>query len=363
MTNLLDFIPPSSNDMFDDVTADETPQPSAVKMARTKKELFSDDAYAVDLSLFYRTVTVQQVLSKHKKQLDLSIIYNDIDSDKFRRYLQVHGFCLQNLHHVTPNSSVTKRFTEALNTLDPSRRIAVAFHGTPSRNISSISQNSLDPKLRSGQAHGRGEYFGVNPITSLLYCRGDDVMMIFLVVLPLEYDHAIDDVVLGNQHEHNQTQRQRQHSMVVIEEYTHQLPIGTLSFSPPTNDMLNKASAAAQTQRQMEAQVQEIKIRTTSKARVAHIIQVIMKDGIHVAGELYERHVKSIRPVDLQTLRPYLAAFDDNLVAFYFPNLPENCNDDDEGEDNKTVEDLEQELQKAANQLKNHEETTVQIMS
>lgn len=38
-----------------------------------------------------------------------------------------------------------------------------AWHGAPAEAITSICCEGWDTKRRSGQAYGRGEYFGVNP--------------------------------------------------------------------------------------------------------------------------------------------------------------------------------------------------------
>ncbi|CAM4805317.1 unnamed protein product [Rotaria magnacalcarata] len=46
-----------------------------------------------------------------------------------------------------------------------------AYHGSPLDAIDSICQTGFDPKRRSGQAYGRGEYFGVTARVSHGYCH------------------------------------------------------------------------------------------------------------------------------------------------------------------------------------------------
>jgi FtsZ-interacting cell division protein YlmF len=46
-----------------------------------------------------------------------------------------------------------------------------AYHGCPFQAITSICQNGFDPKRRSGQAYGRGEYFGVTASISHGYSQ------------------------------------------------------------------------------------------------------------------------------------------------------------------------------------------------
>mmetsp|Transcript_9274 Transcript_9274/g.12156 ORF Transcript_9274/g.12156 Transcript_9274/m.12156 type:complete len:291 (-) Transcript_9274:210-1082(-) len=49
---------------------------------------------------------------------------------------------------------------------DSNMQIKLCFHGTPNENVESILRDGLDPKRRTGQAMGKGEYFGLNPLIS-----------------------------------------------------------------------------------------------------------------------------------------------------------------------------------------------------
>jgi hypothetical protein len=61
--------------------------------------------------------------------------------------------------------------------------LRLAFHGTPEANVDSICKHSLDPARRAGQAMGKGEYFGLNFLTSLRYCRRGTKMLVFACLM------------------------------------------------------------------------------------------------------------------------------------------------------------------------------------
>lgn len=62
--------------------------------------------------------------------------------------------------------------------------VELVFHGTRCRNIEAIQRDGLNPKLRSRQAFGVGEYFNRQPKLSLSYCRGGGTMFVFAVIVP-----------------------------------------------------------------------------------------------------------------------------------------------------------------------------------
>uniref|UniRef100_A0A6B2L6K5 RING-type domain-containing protein n=1 Tax=Arcella intermedia TaxID=1963864 RepID=A0A6B2L6K5_9EUKA len=65
-----------------------------------------------------------------------------------------------------------------------------AWHGTSFNAIAPICRGGLDPRYRSGQAYGPGEYFGWNAGVSYGYCRGGSHMLVF-VILNGPHVHAI----------------------------------------------------------------------------------------------------------------------------------------------------------------------------
>ena len=61
-----------------------------------------------------------------------------------------------NPHIQKPNNNVYQKFTKAIKALDQECCFGVVFHGTATRNIANILEHGLDPKRRTGQAHGPG---------------------------------------------------------------------------------------------------------------------------------------------------------------------------------------------------------------
>ena len=58
--------------------------------------------------------------------------------------------------------------------------LRLVFHGTSEANVEGICREGLDPKRRSGQAYGPGEYFGGDAAVSWSYCRGGKKMIVFV---------------------------------------------------------------------------------------------------------------------------------------------------------------------------------------
>ena len=57
--------------------------------------------------------------------------------------------------HAAPGRPLYERFAAALERVDD-KRVELCFHGTPEVNVDSILRDGLDPKLRRGQALGKG---------------------------------------------------------------------------------------------------------------------------------------------------------------------------------------------------------------
>eukprot|EP00490_Sorites_sp_Unknown_P005157 CAMPEP_0114641074 /NCGR_PEP_ID=MMETSP0191-20121206/2054_1 /TAXON_ID=126664 /ORGANISM="Sorites sp." /LENGTH=284 /DNA_ID=CAMNT_0001853073 /DNA_START=104 /DNA_END=959 /DNA_ORIENTATION=+ len=68
--------------------------------------------------------------------------------------------------------------------LKDSSRSEFAWHGTSSlANVKNICWDSLNPKLRSGQAYGRGEYFSTDASVSSSYSGSSGYLLVFLLLL------------------------------------------------------------------------------------------------------------------------------------------------------------------------------------
>ena len=122
-----------------------------------------------------------------------------------------------NVTKVSPNAHAEvgqplyERFLTAW--VETNMKIELCFHGTPSANIEAICREGLDPRRRSGQALGRGEYFGVHASTSLGYCRGGTRMIVFAVLSDPSGITA------------------RKCGAVVVHKVEHQLPLCVLDFT------------------------------------------------------------------------------------------------------------------------------------
>jgi O-acetyl-ADP-ribose deacetylase (regulator of RNase III) len=118
--------------------------------------------------------------------------------------------------HSMPGKPLYNRFVESWQRVSD-QTVKLVFHGTPEENVNAICQQGLDPKRRSGQAHGPGEYFagaGHSQI-SVAYCRGGKKMIVFAVLV----DRSGLTCDKG--------------SIVVVNRPEHQLPLFVLTFNGP----------------------------------------------------------------------------------------------------------------------------------
>ena len=95
------------------------------------------------------------------------------------------------------------------------KRMGVVFHGTPEERIPEILDKGLDPRYRRTQAFGKGEYFSKDPGLATTYCQGGHKLVVYLVFLP---------------EEHEKYYNQKDRDIVVVNNVSHELPIGVLSF-------------------------------------------------------------------------------------------------------------------------------------
>lgn len=113
-----------------------------------------------------------------------------------------------------PGGQLFNRFKSAYDGLPKHhRKTCLAFHGTAENNIQSICSKGYDPKLRSGQAYGAGEYFAVKPDIPLSYCKGGKKML-------------LNELLLGQAGVHH-----TQHGdIVVMKNPDHDLPRYIITF-------------------------------------------------------------------------------------------------------------------------------------
>ena len=142
---------------------------------------------------------------------DMAEITKYLDS-----FSKLKGYTItENQHAKPPGGSLFGRFKQKWDSLPRSQRVTcLAFHGTADNNISSICQNGYDPKLRSGQAYGVGEYFATTPDIPLGYCRGGGKRML------------LNELLLGQQGTHHTVHS----TVVVMKDPAHDLPRFVVTF-------------------------------------------------------------------------------------------------------------------------------------
>merc|ERR1719188_2517593 len=75
--------------------------------------------------------------------------------------------------------------------LGHSSDIIDGWHGTAEQNVLSIAVHGFDPKRRSGQAYGAGEYFAKDPNVSIGYAQGGGFMFLCRLLLgKSDLDHT-----------------------------------------------------------------------------------------------------------------------------------------------------------------------------
>jgi hypothetical protein len=116
--------------------------------------------------------------------------------------------------HAKPGGQLFNRFKNAFDGLPKNqRKTCLAFHGTAVGNIQSICSNGYDPKLRSRQAYGAGEYFTTKPDIPKSFCKGGKKML-------------LNELLLGKAGTHH-----TQHGdIVVMKNPDHDLPRYVITF-------------------------------------------------------------------------------------------------------------------------------------
>jgi len=143
-----------------------------------------------------------------------------------RAWLATHARGLRVVHveenpHARPYKPLYNRFVTAWERVQD-QTVKLVFHGTAEANIGAILRNGLDPRRRSGQAHGPGEYFAgeKNSAISIPYCKGGKKMLVFAVL--------VDRSGLTKDSP----------QIVVINKPEHQLPLFVLTFAGPGDHSL-----------------------------------------------------------------------------------------------------------------------------
>ena len=92
-----------------------------------------------------------------------------------------------------------QRFTEALSKVDFESVDESGFfcwHGSDDKCIESICKTGFDPHRRSGQAYGRGEYFGGNPQISMGYSKGNCHLILTYILNKAPFTHKDQGIIV-----------------------------------------------------------------------------------------------------------------------------------------------------------------------
>jgi hypothetical protein len=287
--------------------------------------------------------------SRAEKENFMSGFLRECASPDFRQFVTYWGLenprFERNVHAVMGNH-VFDRFLQASANFPDMSTLAIVFHGTFERNIPHILRDGLDPKIRSGQAYGVGEYFATEPGLSTSYCRGDKKMLVFVVVVPLK--------TVGSAAEKaTRVERECPLNMVVVPTAEHQLPLGVLSFDAVSPTALTRSQNAQARLMQLSAHVRAASEAAAVAATKAKIIQALIQHGIDVASEVYAKNKDCLCELSKREISMYAhRVCDGDVVQFYMPDLPPpmSCAERDSSE-MKSVNELEDDLTKSKLEL------------
>jgi Poly(ADP-ribose) polymerase catalytic domain len=229
--------------------------------------------------------------------------------------MKCHGFespCFMKNSQLIPGNEALEKFNDGVRDLNDDAILGLVFHGTPSQNIAVISSEGLDPKKRSGQAYGPGEYFSKDPGVSVRYCRRGNAMMVFVVVIPQD---SVSSMAM-------------KHPFVVVNNNSHQLPIGTLIFSRVDKIVMDHSKRLRDSLFKLSQEV-DIRIKAAEEAEIkAEIIQSLIAMKIDAASQTYNEHRSNLSELSKRELAWYvkISLVDDVRSAAFFPGLPEPMN-------------------------------------
>lgn len=133
-------------------------------------------------------------------------------------FSKLKGYTINENQHAKPGGVLFNKFKQKWNSLPKSQRVTcLAFHGTPEKNIPNICQNGYDPKLRTGQAYGKGEYFATTPDIPMNYCGGGKKML-------------LNELLLGQQNTHHTKHSVSGSTYIVMKDPEHDLPRFVVTF-------------------------------------------------------------------------------------------------------------------------------------
>lgn len=263
-------------------------------------------------------------LLKHR----LDMVRRFCSGDEFKNFCTYHGIkepTFEWSENNTPNNHNSvgqkedcplQRFLDACNSQScDDLCAAIVFHGTEAKNVKNIMENGLDPALRRGQAYGPGEYFGKNPGISSSYCKAGMRMCVFLVIVPRR---SADDSSSSTARPYSSSHHLPV-DMIVVEDNTHQLPIGVLKLKGV--DQATMASSLKQKHILHQLNEEAIKKQRDAKEAFmkAKIIQQIIKRELEYAADLYNRNKRELSLASRKEIAIYAyEGYDEEFSSFYF---------------------------------------------
>lgn len=131
------------------------------------------------------------------------------------RFWNIYERNVKRALHIHSQYKQQIRFWDAYERDKSVKNMGVVFHGSPEERIPKILKDGLDQRYRRTQAFGKGEYFSKDPGLATTYCQGGHKLVVYLVFIP---------------EEHERTYNQKDRDIIVVNNVSHELPIGVLSF-------------------------------------------------------------------------------------------------------------------------------------
>ena len=180
-----------------------------------------------------------------------------------------------------PGSPMYERFV-ATRAGKPPPPLRIVFHGTDDENIEPILANGMDPSRRGmhGQHYGPGEYFATRALTSVRFAlRGardwasTPRLLVFLVS--------------------EQEVQPRAPDIVVVNDVSRELPLGTVTFQMVGADVMALDEMARQAKAAAERAKERAKAAAWKAMQKARIMQGLIRGDLYEASEMYAAVMQS----------------------------------------------------------------------
>lgn len=181
---------------------------------------------------------------------------------------------LERITHIPGSHKLYVNFWETYKHDTNQKRMAVVFHGTPEERVDDILKHGLDPRYRRTQAFGKGEYFSKEPGLATTYCKGGHKIVVYLIFVP---------------EEHEKYYNQKDRDIVVVNNTSHELPIGVLSFESVDRDVVHHTQQLRIEQKTLKVKAIELEKELKRAKAEGGDEETIAKldEDVHEAWDLY----------------------------------------------------------------------------